>query len=146
MTTTPTRTAQDLPEEASRELLASETAAHLRTLTPSDVPGQQLVARLLADTGISRSMVEDPFLAVGTRLERLEVALSGARVDLEEGCDREALDWNAMVLAQAAAPIPQVCRCGHPAQECTDRGRMGQLIDPEQRVQEVPLCRIRGEG
>lgn len=146
MTTTPTRAAQYLVDEASRELLAFETAAHLRTLAPGDVPGQQLVARLLADAGISQSMVEDPFLAVGTRCERLEFALSGARVDLEEGCDQDALDWNAMVLAQAAAPIPQVCCCGHPAQECTDRGRMGQLTDPEQRLQVVPLCRIRGEA
>ena len=59
--------------------------------------------------------------------------------------DQQTLDWHVMVLAQAALPVPQVCICGRPASECAERGRMGQLISPGERVEKTPLVPARGE-
>jgi hypothetical protein len=134
------------------EQLARDIAEEFRALAPDDVEDGGVITRLIAQGGVTEAMAEDQHLAVGTRRERIDYALARALVYLEsvEGqqgavYDRDTLDWHAMVLAQAAIPVPQVCICGRPAQECTDCGRMGYLIEPGERV-EAWLGPVRGEG
>ncbi|WP_327359530.1 hypothetical protein [Streptomyces sp. NBC_01304] len=139
---------------ASGEQLARDIAEELRGLAPDDVSDGAFITLMIAQGGITASMAQDRTLVVGTRSQRIDYELARALVYLEsvEGqdgavYDRETLDWHAMVLEQVSAtPPPAVCLCGRPAQECTDRGRMGQLIEPCERMEEASLGPSRGEG
>ncbi|MFI6688031.1 hypothetical protein [Streptomyces sp. NPDC050485] len=138
--------------EGDREHLARDIGQELRTLAPADVEGGQYITRLLAQDGITESMAEDRNLTVGTHRERIEYALARALAYLKsvEGrvgavYDQETLNWHTMVLAHAATPVPQVCMCGRPARECSDRRRTGQPIEPYERLEKT-LPAARGAG